>query len=85
MLNHTSFDSGWVKENPSAVYTIQNTPHLTSAFEVDSTIYEWGNQIKEDMKAVKERMSEEEFNKHKENLWARIASLKLEEFYRIPD
>ena len=58
VLNHTSFDSEWIKSNPSSAYTIHNTPQLTSAFEVDKAIYDWGNEIKEVMSAVEEKMSE---------------------------
>jgi len=42
ILNHTSFDSDWVKDSPDAVFTYENTPMLYTAFLVDQLIFEWG-------------------------------------------
>lgn len=45
MLNHTSTSSQWLKSDPDAVYTVENTPHLASTFELDRAIFNWGNRI----------------------------------------
>ena len=39
VLNHTSFDSKWIKSHPDCVYTKENTPMLSSAFDVDKIIF----------------------------------------------
>ena len=49
VLNHTSFDSDWVKKSEDAVFTTHNTPMLYPAFLVDQVIYEWGEEVKEMM------------------------------------
>lgn len=46
VLNHTSFDSPWIKRNIDAVYTVDNTPILASAYELDQTLAEWGQEVK---------------------------------------
>ena len=35
VLNHTSTDTPWLEEHPSAGYTLTNSPHLNAAFELD--------------------------------------------------
>lgn len=49
ILNHTSFDSDWVKDSPESVFTVENTPMLYTAFLVDQVIFEWGEEVKEMM------------------------------------
>lgn len=49
ILNHTSFDSDWVKDSPDACFTVENTPMLYTAFLVDQVIFEWGEEVKEMM------------------------------------
>ena len=49
VLNHTSFDSEWIKSSPEAVFTVDNTSMLYTAFLVDEIIFEWGLEIKEMM------------------------------------
>lgn len=49
ILNHTSFDSEWVRGAPDSVFTVENTPMLYTAFIVDQVIYEWGEEVKEMM------------------------------------
>ena len=46
VLNHTSFDSDWVKQSTDSVFTPENTPMLYPAFFVDQVIYEWGEEVK---------------------------------------
>jgi hypothetical protein len=49
ILNHISFDSEWIQSEPEAVFTVDNTPMLYTAFLVDRTIFEWGEEVKEMM------------------------------------
>lgn len=42
ILNHISFDSEWIQSEPEAVFTVDNTPMLYTAFLVDTTIFDWG-------------------------------------------
>jgi hypothetical protein len=42
VLNHTSFDSEWIRYFPNAVFTPLNTPMLFTAYLVDEVIFEWG-------------------------------------------
>jgi len=46
VLNHTSFDSDWIKENSSSFFTTKNTPLLTSAYELDLALRNWGEEVK---------------------------------------
>ena len=46
VLNHTSNTSEWIKDDPDAVYTVENTPSLSATLRVDCAIHEWGERIK---------------------------------------
>ena len=46
VLNHTSNTSAWIKDDPDAVFTVDNTPALASTLLVDCAIFDWGEKIK---------------------------------------
>jgi glycogen debranching enzyme len=39
LLNHTSSDSNWLNDDDEAYYSCSNTPHLNSAFKLDSFLH----------------------------------------------
>lgn len=39
ILNHASFDSEWVSDDPRTLFTCDNTPMLYTGFLVDEVIY----------------------------------------------
>ncbi|PJF17668.1 Glycogen debranching enzyme, partial [Paramicrosporidium saccamoebae] len=43
--NHTACDSPWLADHPEAGYTVQNSPHLGIAFELDEAILKYSNEI----------------------------------------
>jgi len=49
VVNHTSFDSEWIRDSPDATFTYQNTPMLYTAYLVDDVIFQWGEEVKEMM------------------------------------
>jgi hypothetical protein len=85
ILNHTSFDSEWIKSEPDAVYTIDNTPMLYPSFLVDSTIFDWGEEVKE-MMSFDTELTEEILTQIEENLTSRLNSLDLVDYFQLsPD
>lgn len=45
VLNHTSYDSEWLADCPNACYNLQNTPQLTSAYELDNALFQFSQRI----------------------------------------
>jgi glycogen debranching enzyme len=82
ILNHTSFDSEWVKDSPNAVFTVKNTPMLHTAFIVDQVIYEWGEEVKE-MMSFDVELTEEILSQIEQNLLNRLVHLKLHEYFQL--
>jgi glycogen debranching enzyme len=82
VLNHTSFDSEWIQSSPEAVFTVENTPMLYSAYLVDEAIYEWGQEIKEMMGSDVE-LTEDILQQIETNLKERINNLELHEYFQL--
>lgn len=82
ILNHTSFDSEWVKAAPDSVFTVENTPMLYTAFLVDQVIYEWGEEVKE-MMSFDVELTQEILAQIEENLLNRLKQLKLFEYFQL--
>lgn len=47
VLNHTSNDCPWLSEHPEAGYSPANSPHLTSALELDTAILNFSTSLQE--------------------------------------
>ena len=45
VLNHTATSSPWLIKHPEAVYNMENSPHLRSAFLLDYLIKELSDEI----------------------------------------
>jgi len=45
VLNHTSYDSEWLVDTPGATYNLQNTPQLTSAYELDNALLQFSRRL----------------------------------------
>lgn len=43
--NHASCDAPWFKDHPEAGYTVENTPHLRKAYELDEAIIAFSRSI----------------------------------------
>ena len=41
ILNHTSYDSEWLLDNPDSFYNLENTPQLGSAYALDDAMYQF--------------------------------------------
>lgn len=47
VLNHTSYDSEWILQSPEAGYSVENSPHLMSAYELDKLITRFSQTIEQ--------------------------------------
>lgn len=45
VLNHTANDTPWLTDHPEAGFSPANTPHLTPALELDSTIVDFSGSL----------------------------------------
>jgi glycogen debranching enzyme len=80
VLNHTANDSPWLQEHPEAGFSPANTPHLTPAFELDSTIINFSAELKS--KALPTRVtSESDVDALCGALDKEIRDLKLWQYY----
>lgn len=83
VLNHTSFDSHWLKEHPEAAYNPDNSPHLTPADELDRALFEYSNRLSS-LGLPTDPKSEADVAKIIDGVKQHVLqSLKLWEFYVI--
>ena len=45
ILNHTSYDSQWLLDNPDSFYNLENTPQLGSAYALDDALYQFSTKL----------------------------------------
>jgi glycogen debranching enzyme len=43
--NHTANNSKWLQEHPEAGYSVKTAPHLESAYELDTALVNFGNEL----------------------------------------
>ncbi|ODV91009.1 glycoside hydrolase family 13 protein [Tortispora caseinolytica NRRL Y-17796] len=46
VLNHTANNSAWLQEHPDSGYNINNSPHLSAAYELDTRLLEFSTEMK---------------------------------------
>ncbi|KAK3044218.1 hypothetical protein LTS18_001862, partial [Coniosporium uncinatum] len=81
VLNHTANNSPWLEEHPEAGYNIRTAPHLESAYELDTALLKFGEEL-EKHGLPTEFHSEQDLLRVMEGVKSEVlAKLQLWEYY----